>query len=229
MAKNKNETVALAPIVEAPVMAYIETTEPTITLPWNGDTILVSSIPARSIAYLLQYGANKTGQDAASGLIAKAKDLHDALVAWNAGEGKEPSPANHKAFTGWCQEIGITGRGALDMTADAFGKAVATAKSSARWADVMAGKMDIPGTANRLGRIERMMRDIAEATIRGRCKARGAKVPASDALETLIDALLAKSDQRALVEAEVSRRIAAEESLVSVAGDASADVMDLLS
>lgn len=206
-------------------LTYIETTEPTVRLPWSGQEVRVADIPPTSIAYLIQYGTNKTGQDAASGALAKAKEAHDTETAWNNGEGKEPSEAIHKAFVGWCKDLGLSTMAALDLSADTFARQVATMLSQARWVNVMSGKMELPGTISRLSQIDRVMAEIAESTLKARAKARGLKATAEQ-LKTLVPQLLASPEGERIRELAIAR-IDAEAQLAASAS--AGDGLDLSS
>lgn len=221
MAKNTNTAPAIDNVT-APVPVYLETTESTVRLPWSGDTVDVTTIPAQGIAYLLQYGVNKTTQDAVSGLKARVAE------AWQAYRDGKADKAHTKAMSGYAKTLGYAADEIAAWSLDGLTTRLVNKESSDRWNDVMAGKMDIPGSGNRLSGLARMAYDIAEAIIKARAKARNTKLTDAN-LEMLVVAFLAGPEGDA-VRVEAQRRmdsIGALAAIASVDGDTS-DIMSLL-
>lgn len=214
--------------IEAPSLSYANVpADFMIRLPWHPDVeIRPSDLVPEAVAYLLQYGANKTGQDAASGLLKRAETIHKAIA-----DGKADDVAR-KAYAGFCKDIGVSLDGGLALPAEEFSRRVATAASESRWADVVAGKMDIPGTGNRLSGIERIVRDLTENVLRQRAKARGRTLDA-ETLRMLVGQMMARDDEtmqniRKAAEEQMRIRDALTGVSASTGQSASDDVMDLL-
>jgi hypothetical protein len=224
MAKNTNTASVIdntpAPVPNVPV--YLETTESTVRLPWSGDTVDVTTIPAQGIAYLLQYGVNKTTQDAVSGLKARVAE------AWQAYRDGKADKAHTKAMAGYAKTLGYTVDAICQWPLEDLTTRLVNKESSDRWNDVMSGKMDIPGSGNRLSGLARMAYDIAEGVIKARAKARNMKLTDAN-LDTLVEAYLA-GPEGDNARAEAQRRMDSVGALAAVAnadGDTS-DIMSLL-
>lgn len=167
------------------------------TLAIDADNELtLATLTPDSVAYLLEYGLNKSLQDASAGAI---KAYGEAFAA------SPRSKAQTKLFDSGCELLDVEGDNAESAyTAESFGKAVANAKRAARLAAIMAGTMRPSGLGSRLSGIDRIARDIAVDMIRAACKARNVKLPDTEKLHEMAAALIAKDDK---IMAEAQRRI----------------------
>jgi hypothetical protein len=164
------------------------------TLAIDSDNDLnLTTLSPDTIGYLLEYGLNKTLQDASAGAIKLYSDAHAA--------GEQRGKAHAKLFDSGCELIGREGDDAERMTSADFGKAVAQAKRAARLAALIAGTMRASGLGNRLSGLDRIARDVAVEMIRAAAKARGVKLPDVDKLAEMAAALVAKNPA-VMVEAE---------------------------
>lgn len=156
----------------------------------------LASLSPDSIAYLLEYGLNKTLQDASAGAI---KAYGEAFSA-----GAKRTKVQTKLFDSGCELLDVEGDAVeVQYTAETFGKAVAHTKRAARLTALLAGNMRPSGLGSRLAGLDRIARDVAVEMIRAACKANGVKMPDADKLAEMAAALTAKNPA---VMAEAERR-----------------------
>lgn len=201
MARNATRKAEAADNTVA-VTLSVMTTEPELHLPFAADSdpgrmVPVAELPPASIAYLLQYGLNKTCQDAASGAIARIKEAVERRDANNYGtddSGKKAAAADAKAIADARKAIEAEGE-IVSIEPEAFARAYATALQAKRWRDVLAGEMDVPvpGRRQRRSAFDRIVHDLALAFIRTEADRQKRDMPKGADLERVLDKVLASA------------------------------------
>jgi hypothetical protein len=192
---------------------YIKCAADTLTAPADR-TIEIGTLHQKAVAYLLQYGLNKSLQDSVSG---HAKVLADLFANANIGAlGKDGMKLWAKALA----DADVTEQTALALGSDAFADMVIAFRQAKRLAAILAGRMEVGTTGARLSGIDKIMHDIAIEDIRKACVKARKTMPTGEALAGFVTKLLAKADAR--IRAEAMRRMALDADAVDLddlAGD----------
>lgn len=182
-------------------MFTLETTNDLVKF---GDKALaLGDFNPKGIAYLLQYGLNKSLQDSVAGT---KKILTDAYIAQFNGLPNEDQVKEMKTAAG---DLGVD----LDnfpenLDCDTFVAKVIEVRRNARLHDIINGVMgESKGRAPALTPLERHMKDFAIETIRNACLTHNKPMFKGETLAVAVMQFLTKNEKKARAEAE--RRIAA--------------------
>jgi len=151
--KDTGATVTLTDAAQGADTTYVESAQTELTRQ-NGDKVSLGSIHPQGIAYLLHYGWNQSRQDVVAGKANEAKATFQALTDGTA------TPGQVKRFNVWAKDLGVDPAAILrSWNADRLADELLAYITAEREADILSGKMDIPGQINRLTGIERLVRD----------------------------------------------------------------------